>query len=389
MPKPQRVNQRQVSLISIQAHAIVRRMPQTSNSQTPDRSLNILFAGDYLPDYNRTKIVHVGLQKLGHRVIEHSFKKLSGKNKDRLIELASTCDFIYMPSFTHQQVRFVHKAVPNKTLIFDPLVSRYQTKVHDYKLVSPIGLSALRNYFRDKVALQNADFVVTDTQAHLNYFNKKFHTPTDKMGILYIGNNFDEYFPVESQKPSSLFRVGFYGGFIPLQGTTNILKTALLLKDQPDIQFELIGTGFEFEKAKSFVKKNDLKNVSLPGWVPENELPARINQFDIALGIFGETEKSDLVIPNKLYHYGSCARAIITKDSPAIREIFKPGTDLTVCDPKPELIAAKILELKGKPELRAQLGQNIYTKLKENFNEVAVAKKLLSYFYENTVHSVP
>jgi glycosyltransferase involved in cell wall biosynthesis len=255
------------------------------------------------------------------------------------------------------------------------------TKVHDYKLVSPWGLSALRNYYRDKWSLGAADFVVTDTAAHLEYFATKFKIPREKMGVLYIGNNFDEFHPTPGPMFKTGFLVGFYGGFIPLQGTMNILAAAELLKSHEDIRFELIGTGFEYKKAQKMVKDKGLTNVDLPGWVDAKELPSRISRFDIALGIFGETVKADLVIPNKLYHYGSCARAIITKDSPAIHEIFTVGEDLITIEPSPDLIAQKILELKANADMRQWLGQNIHKKLQDKYNETAVAKRLLEFSF--------
>lgn len=342
-------------------------------------SLQILFTGDYLPDYNRTQIIRAGLKKLGHTVIDFPFKKKNKANRAQLIKLSAKADLVFLPSFTHQQVAFVRKHAQGKKIVFDPLISRYLTKVHDYKLVSPYSLSALRNYFRDKLSLQAADFVVTDTMAHLEYFHEKFKIPKDKMGVLYIGNNFEEFHPTQTPKTNTVFHVGFYGGFIPLQGTLTILQAALILKPFNDIKFELIGSGFEFEKAKDFVHQNSLTNVSLPGWVPVTELCERINKFDIALGIFGQTQKSELVIPNKIYHYGSCAKAILTRESPAISELFHNQVDLMTIAPNAKEIADNILRLKNDPDLRQKLGRNIHSKLSTQYNEVEVARKLLSY----------
>src|SRR5688500_5123004 len=110
-----------------------RTHQMNSNAQT----LKILFTGDYLPDYNRTAIIRAGLKKLGHDAIDCPFKKKNKTNKLMVARLAAEVDFIFMPSFTHREVGFVRKAVGSRLIIFDPLVSRYLTKVHDYKLVSP------------------------------------------------------------------------------------------------------------------------------------------------------------------------------------------------------------------------------------------------------------
>lgn len=363
--------------------------------------MKILFTGDFLPDYNRTQIIKVGLQKLGHEVVEFVFQKPNfigstlstllrghrcGRLSNRLRELAGQCDFVFMPSFTHREVGFVRKALGRqKFIVFDPLISRYLTKVFDYELVSRWGLSALRNYYRDKLSMGYADFVVADTKAHLEYFHKTFKVPREKMEVLYIGNNFDEYYPAQKNNNStgntaSKFLVGFYGGFIPLQGVMNILMAAELLQSQADIRFELIGTGFEFEKAKKYVHEKKLSNVSLPGWVKPPALRDHIQKFDLAIGVFGETEKSSLVIPNKIYHYAACAKPILTKDSPAIREIFIDKEDLLLTSCAPLDIAEKILLLKTDTHLRANLGKNAHKKLLQNYSELKVASRLVDIF---------
>lgn len=345
--------------------------------------MKILFTGDYLPDYNRTQIIKVGLQKLGHEVLEYSFKKKNSSHRSQLRKLADLCDCVFMPSFTHRQVGFVRKALgAKKIIVFDPLISRYLTKVFDYELVSKWSLSALRNYYRDKLSMGYADFVVTDTKAHLEYFHQKFKIPREKMAVLYIGNNFDEYYPSEkiSPAPTKIFLVGFYGGFIPLQGVMNILKAAEILQPHTDIQFELIGAGFEFKKAQNYVREKKLSNVQLPGWINPPLLLEHIQKFDLALGVFGQTEKSSLVIPNKIYHYAACAKPILTKDSQAIRELFVDNKDLLLANCSPEDIAEKILRLKADATLRKRLGENAYRKLKQNYSETSVATRLVEIF---------
>jgi glycosyltransferase involved in cell wall biosynthesis len=343
--------------------------------------MKILFTGSYESDYNRNKIIIAGLKKLGHEVLHYPFKKKSDADINQLRLKIAEADFIYLPAFTHREVSFVKKQAASKIVIFDPLVSRYMTKVHDYKLVSAFGISALRNFYRDKWSLKAADFVVTDTIAHLEYFHKTFGISKSKMAPLYIGNDFAEYYPAEHGiKTESIFKVGFYGGFIPLQGVGNILEAARLLRDHSDIVFEMIGSGFEFEKAKEFVREHNLTHVSMPGWVNQAELPMMINKFDLALGIFGETVKADLVIPNKIYHYAACAKPIITKRSDAVGEIFTDGQDVMMIDTKPAAIAEAILKLKKDSSLRARLGQAAHTTIKNNYSETQVAEKLISYF---------
>jgi len=59
--------------------------------------------------------------------------------------------------------------------------------------------------------------------------------------VLPIGVDVTQFKPVNrSTKP--IFSVGFYGGFIPLQGVIHIVEAAQILQTETDIQFNLIGT---------------------------------------------------------------------------------------------------------------------------------------------------
>jgi glycosyltransferase involved in cell wall biosynthesis len=344
-----------------------------------NKQLRILFTGNYQPDYNRTEIIRKGLLELGHKIEELPFEKKSCSIRKKLKQLKSEVDFIYMPPFTHREVKFVRCAVGDKFILFDPLISRYLTKVYDYKLVHPWSFSALRNFYRDKWSMGAADKVITDTKAHLNYFHQKFSVPLERLGVVYIGNDFSKYSPGVKSGNNSKFKVGFYGGFIPLQGVMNILAAAQILNHQTDIEFELIGNGFEYDKARDFIAKNQLKNIVLPGWVSETELVERIRSFDMALGIFGETEKTDLVIPNKVYHYASCAKAILTKDTPAIRELFTSNKDILFASHQPEDIAKGIVRLKNDLAMTEKLGQSAHQMIHNNFSAKKVAEALLSH----------
>tara|TARA_B100001248_G_scaffold260684_1_gene249617 strand:+ start:20269 stop:21297 length:1029 start_codon:yes stop_codon:yes gene_type:complete len=332
--------------------------------------MKLLFTGNYLPDYNRTAIIKKGLAQLGHTVFELPFEKKNKKIAHEIQKLAKNVDAVFLPCFTHKEVSFAKKHINGKPLIFDPLISRYLTKVYDYKLASPYSLSAIRNFYRDKTPMQNADLIFCDTKAHRNYFHQTFKIPLDKMQVLYIGNDFDKFYPLDKTK-NKRFVVGFYGGFIPLQGVMTILQAAKALKHE-DIEFKLIGNGFEYEKALKFIQDNQLRNVSTPGWLDEETLHKEICQFDIALGIFGDTLKSDLVIPNKVYHYASCGLPIINKDSPAIREIFTKDENILLVEQGFESLANMIREV--RQNYQADIGKRAFELMRDNYNAKNIAE---------------
>ena len=334
----------------------------------------VLFTGDYDKDYNRTTVISIGLESIGINVIHFPFKKHKKNVKEELKKLSEDVDLIFLPSFTHLDVRFVKKTT-NKAILFDPLISKYLTKVFDFKQVSKYSPRAYKNYLKDKIAFNNSDIILADTEEHKKYFTSKFNIPEDKIEILRIGVDCNDFYPTENKNDKYI--VGFYGGFIPLQGVKNIVNAAKILLSETDIVFRLIGTGFEYEIIKKMIAEDNLTNIELPGWLNYKDLPAAINKFDVCLGIFGNTPKADIVIPNKVYHYAACNKPIITKNTAGINEIFTNNENIILCSSTPEDIANSIIETKKNISKSAEIAKSAYKLISENYNTKSIANKFI------------
>lgn len=83
-----------------------------------------------------------------------------------------------------------------------------------------------------------------------------------------------------------------------------------------------------------FLRKDlNFSDNSLPHYLIEN--------CDLALGIFGNTNKAINAVPNKLIEALAMGIPTLTMNSPALREFFNPETDFWTCEPFPESIAEK------------------------------------------------
>lgn len=341
--------------------------------------MTILVAGRYEPDYNRSKIIFDGLAMLpAVNVLYYHFEKKKNFDKKEFAALEQKADIIFIPSFGHKDMIFL-KQYSNKPFVFDPLISRYLTQVFDYKKVSRYSLGALKNFWRDKRSMALADIVLCDTLAHGKYFRQHFGVPAEKIKHLPIGVHNTDFYPVAAERINTKFIVGFYGSFNPLQGTSFIVEAARLLQDEPGIEFHMLGTGSDFEQSKSIaLEKYVLKNIFFHGWVHYNQLNDWVNRFDICLGIFGNTEKALLVIPNKIYHYAGTKKPIISIQSEAISEIFTDRENILLVQPNPQSIADGILQLKNDEDLRNKIAGNAYELIAKNYNQEAIAKKLVT-----------
>ena len=78
----------------------------------------------------------------------------------------------------------------------------------------------------------------------------------------------------------------------------------------------------------------------------DNSLPQYlVEKCDLALGIFGNTEKARSAVPNKLIEALSMKIPTLTMNSPALQEFFNPEIDFWVCQPSPESIAQSITKI--------------------------------------------
>jgi glycosyltransferase involved in cell wall biosynthesis len=353
-----------------------------ASGAAPARPLKVLFAGDYDARYNRTQVICEGLAKLGVEIVHLPFRSRTFRAARQVREAGRGADFVFLPSFTHQQVRFVKRALPGTPLLFDPLISKYMTAVFDYREAGRYSIRALRNWLKDKLSLNAADMVLADTLAHAGYYHRHFGVHPARLRVLPVGVNTSTFHPDGAAAPrqDGMLIVGFYGAFAPLQGTGVIVEAIRLLQPHPAIAFEIVGTGFDYPRLLRELQARPVQRLSLPGWVAQEDLGRRINGYDICLGIFGSGIKADVVIPNKVYHYAACARAIVTRDTPAIREVFTPGRDIELVAPGPEALAAKILELKRDPARRQALGRQARRLMEQEYNESRIAERLLAAY---------
>jgi glycosyltransferase involved in cell wall biosynthesis len=235
---------------------------------------------------------------------------------------------------------------PRKILFFDAFLSLSDTMVSDRHLLSHWHPKAWALFLLDCVSCHLADVVFVDTEAHRQFFIRRFHLKPGHVEVAYLGAREDLFTPREGARPPHpTFDVFFYGSFIPLQGIEHILSAAALVsKENPAVRFTLIGGGQCEPAMRHLAEELRLTNVTFRPTVPLSALPRLIREADLCLGIFGTSDKAQRVIPHKVYDAVACGVPVLTEDSPAIREKFSHHPGVLLCAPgNPEAIAQAIL----------------------------------------------
>ncbi len=212
-------------------------------------------------------------------------------------------------------------------ILWDVYISLYNTVVEDRKLVGPRHPLAYLLFLWEWLACRAANVVVLDTRTHADFFVQKFNIHPSRTAVVFLGVE-PELFPVPpgftfDKDPAQPITVLFYGNFIPLHGIDTIVQAAILAENEP-IDWILLGRGQEESKIRSMIEKHPLPRLTWLPWVRYDEVAHLDTHTDVGLGIFSSTEKAGRGIPNKIFQMISAGKPIITRDSPAIRELLSP-----------------------------------------------------------------
>lgn len=273
---------------------------------------------------------------------------------------------VYIPSFNQVNAPFIIllSKLFRKKLIIDILVSEYDTVVEDRKFVPKGSLKAKRAYWLDEICLKYGDILICDTELHKEYFVEKFGCNPNKIVVIPVGA--EEHFEFIEDKQQSFkqdLNIVFYGGFSPLHGIDVILKAAYYLQEEKDIKFTLVGSGQTKNQMLDLAKELNLQNTTFIDRVNYEELPLFLSKFDIGLGIFGETEKAQRVVPNKVYQIAACKKPVITRNTPGIQEVFTDNKDIVLVSSEgdqAEKLANAIRELKEDSTKRNEIALQGY-----------------------------
>ena len=213
-------------------------------------------------------------------------------------------------------------------IVWDAFLSLYNTVVEDRKLLAPYNPLSLLLFCWEWLACRLANRIIIDTLAHGEYFSGKFGVSGSKIGRVFVGAETDLFYPAkkkirDSEKEANVypFTVLFYGQYIPLHGIKYIVQAAKLT-EKDNIRWILIGQGQEKQTIVALAHSLDVVNITFIDWVPYKELLRYLHQADLCLGVFGDTDKTKRVIPNKVFQIIAAGSSLLTGDTPAIKELI-------------------------------------------------------------------
>jgi len=362
-----------------------------------DGPLEVCFVGTHDPGFGRTSIIRHGLQRRGVTVVDWSLPawgttaaRLEAARRGLLnpglaLRLAQSYgtiahhirtarkqpDLYYVPYPAQLDVAFLRTMTPGQPIVCDAFISFDET-LADRGIGAPLGATRRVARFLDRLAFQLADRIVVDTTAHLQRFAHELGLVPERGVVVPVGAEDPGPIPPStSNRRNSPLRVLYFGGFIPLHGVPLIVEAARQLGPDSGIQFDLVGEGQEAGAVERALKDASMSHVRLiRSWTPEAELIAQhVAAADVCLGAFASSPKASDVVPAKVYLALACRRAVLTADTPAIRQEILArtapgGPPLLTCPAgDPSALAAALGRLRDQTNLRdhiADAGRRTY-----------------------------
>jgi len=371
--------------------------------------MRFVFFGGYHPAYPRSAVFRRGLRLVGAEVrecraaanfrawIRYPLLFLSWFRSGGAAGIAGgQPSYIFVPEFCQKDMPLAKllSLLSSKKVIFDPLASRYETKIVDWKRKPADSPSAWWNFKIDAMAFRLADLVLADTAAHKDYYCRKYGVEPGKVEVLPLAYDDELFKPgkapekidgrLSAQHPRTIpapaageFRALFFGSFLPLHGADVIIEAANIVAGQDSaVKFLMVGSGQTLPGIKAAA--SGLKNVGFLAWLPQAELPRAIEAADVCLGIFGPTEKAQRVVPHKIFQSMGMRKPVVSARTPAAEEFFTHRKNIYFCDePLPRTLAKAILELKNDTALREEIAANAHKLVRDKHSASAAAARLV------------
>ncbi len=350
----------------------------------------VLFLGNYDENFARNAILINAMKNKKIKVHEFNIRsyniiknfKICLKNYKKLKTLDYDIIFMHNPTIFQLIFAKILSKIKKAPVVHDIFISKLQTMSHDRNLFDknkmPKFLYPFFLYLQDILDCFLSDYIILDTNNHIKFFHEKFKVPLKKFKRIFVGAQDNIFFPLDNvKKEGNDVIVGFWGTYIPLQGIKFIIQAAKLLETDNQIKFFLIGNGQTYKENRSLAHSLNLNNIKFIDFQPLKRLPKLIAKFDIGLGIFGQTEKTMQVIPNKIFHGIAMKIPMITCESPAIKELFKDNENIILCErANPDSLAKAILKLKNDNLLREKIKEGAYNIYLESTSTDAISKEL-------------
>lgn len=301
-------------------------------------------------------------------------------------------DIVYILPMNNDNTNFINFAYfLRKKIISDFFISFFDTYVIDRKEI---------NNKKDQNKLKKKDQRLIK-KSSLIVFNciseKKYYLNLLKCNPLRVSSQIipvtSQYYPYARlnyfNRRSNKLNICWWGTYIPLHGLDKIILSIKFLKEY-NLLFHLYILGNSKIKSNKFsfiVEKNKLtKYVTIRNDLSFNDysLPNfLINNCDLSLGHFGDSNKAKTVITQKIIESMSLRIPVLSQKTLGLNEYFSNNKNIYFSANNPQQIANRIFEISKTNIGTIRIAQNGFNTFNEFFSEKALFK-----YYKQLINSL-
>lgn len=347
---------------------------------TTQRQGRVAFIGAGGVEYPRNRILYDGLRAQGMSVDVYLQPKRTS-TRQRLAHVWRTLptlrdyDAVLLIAFNQTSVplaRFLARRYGVK-LVVDYLVGLSDMN-EDRGLVSYSRQHLYRAL--DAWNLRHTP-TLTDTPEHIAYYAEMLKDTPEGLFAVPVGVR-DSFLRAQLTAPDAhRVTVQYLGTYIPFHGVETILEGADLLRDEPRINFELIGEGQTLGAMQALARRLNLSNVRfITGYHRPPDVYEHLSRAHVFLGVLGASAKTDYVVPTKIFELASLGRPIITAQSSALRSAFPEASLYTIAPGDAHALARAIRTLADDATLRDRLARNARAHIEAHYTSDHIGAQL-------------
>ena len=279
----------------------------------------ILLLGKVCGAYRAQNLIKTILDQ-GYNVSYSSFQYYRGVNNVKLFDILmmpffvictlikslwADCILVLPMNHKYFLMAYLSKVLFGRKIITDMYISLYDTGLDRGWYRDENSIKAKYHKFIDKMMIEHSDALISLSQFELDYVVELVGAQTNKVSLYTIPLCVDIK-PIAFPSSSSLFRVCWWGTFIPLHGLEKIIEAINILKQQKmAIKLDIFGTpGPLVQYYKDLVIHKELTDcisVTTEKTFSNNQLTVHLqSKCDLALGNFGDSAKAKTVLVNKV-----------------------------------------------------------------------------------------
>jgi glycosyltransferase involved in cell wall biosynthesis len=213
-------------------------------------------------------------------------------------------------------------------------------------------------YKIERRAVENASKIIVVSGPMKKFIIDEWGVPDDRVEVIpsgFFASKIRDSISQSLVAPNVISRVGSL--FVHLD-VDAIIALARSLQET-DVKILLVGGGVAEDELKGKVKKQNLENVVIRGWVPHDEALRIMQGSLLTFESIRDTMTTRLASPIKILNYAALGKPIVLSDVSELGMIFKENDAALVSDPSNiEQFVENVHHLLDNTNLRNRLGNN-------------------------------